>query len=132
MNASTPNDVKENSSGVLHGQHKDWHSIKLQVMKEILRAKSDYSPLFSSALINSVGNHFVESTQDIFWPSGLPSWYSASTKPEYSPEHNKLGHVLDPLRIDLIKEGLISQLLDTTNNLLVFNSRFKIFKIITH
>ena len=96
-------------------KHKDWHSIKCQVMKEILRAKSDYSPLFRSALLNSVGKQIVESTQDLFWASGLPPRYSASTKPEYYPGNNKLGHVLEQLRNDLIKEGITSQLHDTTN-----------------
>ena len=115
INASTPHEAKEIASRVPRGQHKDWHSIKCQVMKEILRAKYDYSPLFRSALLNSVGKQIVESTQDLFWASGLPPRYSASTKPEYYPGNNKLGHTLEQLRNDLIKEGITYQLLDTTS-----------------
>ena len=91
MNASTPNEAKEIALRVPRGQHKDWHSIECQVMKEILRAKSDYSLLFRSA---SVGKQIVESTQDQFWASGLPPRYSAFTKPEYYPGNHKLGHTL--------------------------------------
>ena len=72
INASTTNEAKEIASRVPRGQHKDWHSIKCQVMKEILRAKSDYSPLFRSALLNSVGKQIVEYTQDLFWRPDLP------------------------------------------------------------
>ena len=115
MNSSTTHEATEIASRVPHGQHKDWHSIKCQVMKEILRAKSDYSPFFRLALLNSVGKQIVESTQDLFWASGLPPRYSASTKSEYYPGKNKLGHTLEQLRNDLIKEGITSQLLDTTN-----------------
>ena len=46
---------------------------------------------------------------------GLQPQYSASTKPEYYPGKNKLGHTLEQLRNDLIKEGITSQLLDTIN-----------------
>ena len=81
MNASILHVAKEIASWVPQGQHKDWLSIKWQVMKEIVRAKSDYSPLFRTSLLNSVGRQIVESTQDLFWTSGLPPRYSASTKP---------------------------------------------------
>ena len=43
MNASTTNEAKEIASRVPRDQHKDWHSIKCQMMKEILREKSDYN-----------------------------------------------------------------------------------------
>ena len=84
-------------------------------MKEILRVKSDYSPLFRSALLYSVVKQIVGSTQDLFWTSGFPPLYSASTKPEYYPGNNKLRDALELLRNDLINEGLTSQFLDTTN-----------------
>ena len=61
-NARTPSEAKEIASRVPRCQHKDWHSIKLQVMKEVLHAKADYSPIFRSALINSVGKRIVECT----------------------------------------------------------------------
>ena len=44
MNASTPNEAKEIASRVPRGQHKDWHSIRCQVMKDILRANMTILP----------------------------------------------------------------------------------------
>ena len=85
------------------------------IVSNVIREISDYSPLFRSALLNSVGKQIVESSQDIFWASRLPPRYSASTRPEYYPGNSKLGLALEQLRYDLIKEGMTSQLLDTTN-----------------
>ena len=48
LDARTPNEAKEISSRVPQCQHKDWHSIKLSVMKEILHAKADCSSLLDS------------------------------------------------------------------------------------
>ena len=115
LNARTPSEAKEISLRVPRCQHKDWHSIKLQVMKEVLHAKADYSPIFRSALINSVGKRLVECTQDIFWTSGLSPRLSASTKSDYYPGKNKLGEILESVRNDLIKEEVMSQLLNTPN-----------------
>ena len=116
LDAQTPNEAKEISSRVPQCQHKHWHSIKLSVMKEILHAKADCSSLFRSTLINSMGKSIVESTQDLFLASGLLPRYSSSTKPVYFPGHNKLGHVLESVRRELVKEDMLTHLLSDTTN----------------
>ena len=85
--------------------------------KEVLHAKADYSPIFRSALINSVGKRIVECTQDILWVSGLSPRLSASTKSDYYTGKNKLGEILESARNYLIKEEVMSQLLNTPNNI---------------
>ena len=49
LDARTPNEAKEISSRVPRCQHRDWHSIKLSVVKEILHVKADCFSLFRSA-----------------------------------------------------------------------------------
>ena len=66
LDARTPNEAKEISSRVPRCQHRNWHSIKLSVMKEILHATAACCSLFRSALINSMGKYIVESSQDLF------------------------------------------------------------------
>ena len=115
LDARTANEANEISSRVPQCQHKDWH-IKLSVMKDILHAKADCSSLFRSTLINSMGKSIVESTQDLFWASGLPPRYSSFTKPVYFPGHNKLGHVLESVWSELVKEDVLTHLLSDTTN----------------
>ena len=76
--------------------------MKWHVMKEIFRSKSYYSPLFWISSPEQYGETYCESTHDLFWASGLPPPYSSSTKPEYYPGDNNLGHALELLRNDLI------------------------------
>ena len=111
--ANTPEEAKEIASRVPNHMHKDWHSIKLCIMKEILHAKADYCKQFKSALMESVGKRLVECTQDMYWASGLPPRYTLATKPEYYPGDNKLGQVLESVRFDLIRESLMEDLLDS-------------------
>ena len=85
-------------------------------MRDILHAKADYCPLFKSALIDTVGKHLVESTQDLFWASGLTPQYTTTTKPEYYPGRNELGRILESVRADLIKETLLLNLADNDLN----------------
>ena len=114
LDARTPNEAKEILSIVPQCQHRDWYSIKLNVMKEILHAKPECCSLFQSALINSMGKYIVELTQDLFWASELPPRYSSSTN--YYPGHNKLGHTLESVRSELIKEEVLPLLpSDATN-----------------
>ena len=86
---------------------------KLTMMKDILHAKADCCPLFKSALIESVGKRLVECTQDLYWASGLPPRFTESTKPEFYPGKNHLGHVLESVRKDLVKEAVLVTLIDT-------------------
>ena len=111
--AKTPEEAKEIASRVPSHMHKDWHSIKLCIMKEIIHAKADYCNQFKSALKESVGKRLVECTQDMYWASGLPPRYTLATKPEYYPGGNKLGQVLESVRFDLIRESLMEDLLDS-------------------
>ena len=123
LNAPTPAEAKEIASRVPRYLHGDWHQIKLSVMKQILHAKADYCPLFRSTLIESTGKILVESTQDLFWASGLPPVFSDTTKPEYYPGRNHLGQVLNSVRKDLVREATISALIDVdSNNDVIFPS----------
>ena len=85
LDADTPSKAKEVTSHVPRHLHQDWHNIKLTVMREILHAKADYCQLFRTALLESQGKHLVESTQDMFWVSGLPPNYTATTRQDYYP-----------------------------------------------
>ena len=114
LDALTSNEAKEISSRGPKCQHKDWHSIKLSGMKEILHVKADSSSLFRSTLIHSMRKSIVESTQDLLWASGLPPRYSSSTKSVYFLGHNKLGHVLESVRSELVKEDVLTHLLSNT------------------
>lgn len=113
LEASTAAEAKEIASRVPRYLHKDWHQIKLSVMKEILHAKADYSPLFKSTLVDSAGHLLVESTQDLFWSSGLPPHLSVTTKPSFHPGRNQLGRLLSTVREEIIKESILTVLIDT-------------------
>ena len=67
LDAESPAEAKEIVSHIPKYIHKDWHQIKLTVMREILIAKADYCPMFKSTLIDSSDNDLVECTQDQFW-----------------------------------------------------------------
>ena len=113
LDARTPAEAKEIASRIPGYLHKDWHKIKLTVMKDILHAKADCCPLFKTALIESVGKQLVECTQDLYWASGLPPRFTESTKPDFYPGKNHLGHVLESVRKDIVKEAVLVALIDT-------------------
>ena len=71
LDAETPAKAKEIVSRIPRYLHRDWHKIKLTVMREILIAKADYCPMFKFELIDSSGKDLIECTQDLFWASGL-------------------------------------------------------------
>ena len=59
-------------------------------------------------LLNSGGKRLVESVRgDIFWSTGLPPRIAESTKHYYFPGENQLGHVLESVRFDLMKEAIL-------------------------
>ena len=116
LDAPTPAEAKDIASRIPRYLHKDWHHIKLTVMREVLHAKGHYCPLFKSTLIESAGKLLVESTQDLFWASGLNPRLSSTTKPEFYPGKNQLGRVLSLVRNDFIKESLITALTDPDSN----------------
>ena len=112
METHSPAEAKEIASSIPRQLHIDWHAIKVCVMRDILHVKADYCPIFKSTLIASVGKRLVESTQDLFWASGLPPQVTSSTKPEYYPGRNTLGHILESVRADLVKEAVLLDLAD--------------------
>ena len=112
-----PSKAKEIASNVPIHFHHDWHHIKLTVMREILHAKADCCPLFKTELMESQGNHRVESTHDLFWASGLPPSFTVTTKPDYYPGGNQLGHILESVRNYLIKESVVNALIDTDSQI---------------
>ena len=112
----SPAEAKEIASSVPRELHHDWHRIKRTVMRDILHAKADYCPLFKSTLMDSVGMRLVESTQDLYWASGLPPRFTTTTKPRYYPGRNELGHILESVRSDLIKEAEMLNLVEIEDN----------------
>ena len=74
----------------------------------ILHAKAGYCDKFKEELLNSGGKRLVESVRgDIFWSAGLPPRIAESTKHDYFPGENQLGHVVESVRFDLMKETLL-------------------------
>ena len=67
--------------------------MKRTVMKQILRAKADYCPLFKSTLVDSGNKSLVEGTQDLFWASSLTPHDSSTTDPVFYSGGNQLGRV---------------------------------------
>ena len=81
LKSSSPSDAKSVSPRVPRHLHKNWHSIKMCVVKDILHAKAHYCAKFKEELLNSGKNRLVEAVMgDIFWSSGNPSRVAESTK----------------------------------------------------
>lgn len=105
MSAKTPSEAKDIAHRVPLHLHRDWHSIKVHAMRDILHAKATYCPLFKDELLKSVGKQIVESTRDLFWASGLNPQETTQTHPTYYPGRNKLGAVLELVRKELVAEA---------------------------
>ena len=96
MNAITPNETKYFASRVPRGQHKDWHSIKCQVMKWILRAKSDYSPLYSSLYPgNNKPGHVLEQLRNGLIKEDMTSQLLDPTNTKYQIYVSQSGNSSD-------------------------------------
>ena len=63
--------------------------------------------------MNTVGIRLVESTKDLYWAIGLSPRDTASTKPSYYPGKNKLGQVLEQVKVELHNELALSNQIDT-------------------
>ena len=107
----TPAEAKEIVSCIPRYLHRDWHKIKLTVMREILIAKADYCPMF--ALIDSSDKNLIECTQDLFWASDLSPRLTATTKKSYYPGSNMLGNILESVKRDLLQEVVLTSITDT-------------------
>ena len=114
--ARSPADAKEIAWRVPLELHKGWHGMKCTVMKQILHAKADYCPLFKSTLMDSGNKNLVESTQDLFWASGLSPHDSSTTHPVFYPGSNQLGRVLESIRTELHRESVLIKQLSTDNH----------------
>lgn len=68
LRAETPQDAKY--YGKLINTDDYWHSIKSQVMHEILHEKVKQCTEFSNALRNSMGQELIESTTNEYWAEG--------------------------------------------------------------
>ena len=110
--APSPSYAKQIASKIPRHLHNNWHSIKICIMKQILHAKADYVPRFREELIQSEGKQLVEATRDLYWSSGLSPKDTQTTDTSYYPGRNQLGRVLEQVRADLIKEALLTKLMD--------------------
>ena len=108
LDAESPTAAKEIASRIPRFLHKDWHQIKLTVMRDIHIDKA-----FKSTLIDSGVKDLVECTQDLFWASGLAPRLTSTTKPSFYPGSNMLGNILDSVRRDLIKGAVITYITET-------------------
>ena len=108
LDAETAAEAKAVASRVPRYLRRDWHTIKMSVMKEILHIKADLCPTFKQTLLDSTNCRLVEAVQgDVFWSSGLPPQLAATTKPEFFPGRNELGSILESVRLDLMKEIIL-------------------------
>ena len=113
MAARSAADAKDIAARIPRGLQRDWHSVKRDAMKEILHAKADCCPLFKRTLLESDGKRLVESTQDVYWASGLSPRDTASTRPSYYPGSNHLGRILEQVRSELLGEASKIQKINT-------------------
>ena len=103
--APTPGRAKEVASRIPRSLHGNWHRVKLQVMQEILAAKSQSCEEFKQALIDSGKLKLVETVKsDRFWSCGLSPLEAQTTKPNYYPGENHLGQLLEHIRSLLLKD----------------------------
>ena len=85
-------------------------------MKETLHIKADYCAHFKQSLLDSLNCRIVEAVQgDLYWSSGLSPYLASTTKSKFYPGMNELGGVLEAVRLDLIKEALLSREFELDN-----------------
>ena len=97
--------------------HQDWHSIKASVMRAILHAKADCCGQFKQTLLDSGDRRIVKAVRgDTYWSSGLVPMFAATTKPEYYPGSNQLGSILESVRMDLMKEAILFDVISDEYN----------------
>ena len=110
LKAPTAAEAKSIASCVPIHLHKDWHSIKKSVMKEIIHIKADYCASFKQSLLDSASCRIVEAVQgDLYWSSGLSPYLAKTTKPQFYPGMNELGAILETVRFELMREAILSR-----------------------
>jgi ribA/ribD-fused uncharacterized protein len=75
-------------------EDKAWDTVKVDVMEELIKIKTDICPDFKKALMDSENLTLVEATGNMFWASGLSPSLSQATDPKYYPGENNLGKIL--------------------------------------
>ena len=116
LKAPTVAESKSIASRVPRHLHKDWHSFKKSVMKEIVHIKADYCAHLKQSLLDSLNYRIVEAVQgDVYWSSGLSPYIASTTKSKFYTGMNELGGVLEAVRLDLIKEALLSREFELDN-----------------
>ena len=98
--AATPREAKLIAKEIKH-ETTNWHTIKYDVMKEVLRAKLSSSQQFKDALLDTGDKILVEARIDDYWGSGLSHALTVNTNPDMYPGSNKLGLLLAELRGEL-------------------------------
>ena len=118
LNAPTAAEAKSIASRVPIHLHKDWHSIKKSVMKEIMHIKADYCASFKQSLLDSASCRIVEALQgDLYWSSGLSPYLASTTKPQFYPGMNELGAILETVRFELMREAILSREFELHDNI---------------
>ena len=103
--STTPEKAKEIASRVPRHMQKDWHSIKIGVMEEVLSQKITSCDEFKNSLINSGNKRLVEAVKsDRYWRCGLNPKEASTTKSKYYPGENRFGLLLEHIRSTLIEK----------------------------
>ena len=103
LNSPTPELAKEVASRIPFHEHGMWHSVKCDIMEEILEYKAKSYPEFRQSMIISRGKRLVEAVRtDLLWSSGLILLDISTTKPSYYPGVNHLGSILQRLKSRLL------------------------------
>ena len=97
VKATTPREAKLIASKLKHDDL-NWHTIKFEVMREVLQAKAASSEKFRDALLQTGDKILVEARVDDVWGSGLTYELTMSTDPYKYPGSNKLGVLLGEVR----------------------------------
>ena len=96
FNAATHREAKLIASEIKH-KASNWHTIKCDVTKEVLRAKMTSSQQFKDALLDTGDKILVEAQIDDYWGSGLSHALTVNTNLDMFPGSNKLGLLLPEL-----------------------------------
>ena len=103
LSSPTPELAKEVASRIPSHEHGTWHSVKCDIMEEILEAKAKSCPEFRQSLIISHGKRLVEAVRSyLFWSSGLIPLDASTTKSSYYPGPNRLVSIIERLRSRLL------------------------------
>ena len=87
--------------GKLINETPEWHQKKVQVMKEVVKAKFTSNPDLKQRLLATGTKDLYELTYDRFWGCGVPISKSYQVNSKNVPGANKLGKILMETRNEL-------------------------------